>query len=1164
MPCRFAPATIISTKKELSKRKRGFGSLLACFRPTEAASDPDGVDGLGQHALVVRLSLAPCNTGARVLAPRPRITSGTLSHCGPITSGVLTTTVNTGAGTNTATVSAVGGGGDRSNRLLDLAWEGLPACVTVFTAEGAVAFQNAASRTYMGERVGCSTVRVAEGLAEIDGSCSELLRLLASRGSAAPMGSCSGRGGEAEVRLELEGREEGGEGGGGMLSRLFALDPSKQEQLLEATQLLGRRTARGAWEGIVRVPATLNPAGLPPTGADSSLYNSVNSRANARIARAATALLDAGGCNDSTVPTASPRRASTAQALRTPASPPDATLPHVSQDLLCMPSPDAASRQSFAAGGGRYARHGSPSGVTAPQWGSSGGPAVVGSPRQPDATAPPEDVQGVRLSTAVEEASGRTDGLLDVVVSLMAADAAAACDSAALSNSGCTSSRADVCSRVHSSTRRFTSMSPLATSTWGLMSPDATTARSTFTPASAGVDGAWSSPSHRGHQMERAASATTATTLPAGTSKLAAAAAAVLPSGSGRSAAGLPNGAILPTAAAAAASRGSSGGRGGEERPPSENMHTDQLGPLLDGLSMACSRRRATGAFGGSHSFTIRRPAPVLPPQTRPQPSSASLIPAPSARPCTDPPPHARHEVSRLLRSRSHATLNPGPAGPTAESRDEDSGPQRCEEHGFLGSAGSAPRPITYGGSIAMLRATRLSLVSPVAANNALAAAYMTHAPSSSYRSREGTDVLLSARARRGSALDMSSTGGVGPRILHFANSLRNATPSLASGQFSSRGGLSAASGPGSAVMTPTVGSVLLAELPDGGDAAEGAAGSATASAAHPQNQKPQNQPKPDAVLSRAISFLERSVDTLAKDGDVRPQQPAPSTLEQQQQVQAPPSPAGQGQGQGQAGTAQQAQHAGQPSAEQRQHAPPWKVTEAAEDVEEEAGGGRRDRAGPEPGLAWHEVRAAAVEDPDSGARYLVVMQRDVTAKVEAERHIAQVTILFADIQGFTPMCKQLPAAVVMKFLNDLFVRFDSLLDVHGVYKVETIGDCYVVAGGLIAEDADGMAAVQGGGVSDPRQADQVFSFAQAMLHAAAAVTLPTTGEPVRIRVGIHSGPVVSGVVGTRMPRFCLFGVRALSPDQRQGWAPTGGVEVKGKGRMDTFLWGGAEANSIE
>ncbi|KAG2493182.1 hypothetical protein HYH03_008602 [Edaphochlamys debaryana] len=305
--------------------------------------------------------------------------------------------------------------------------------------------------------------------------------------------------------------------------------------------------------------------------------------------------------------------------------------------------------------------------------------------------------------------------------------------------------------------------------------------------------------------------------------------------------------------------------------------------------------------------------------------------------------------------------------------------------------------------------------------------------------------------------------------------------------------------------------------------------------------------------------------------------------------------------------------------------------------------------------LAWHELRAMAVVDPSSGEAYLVLLQKDVTAKVEAERHIAQVTetehrlleqifprhvlaymteegaapqavpvppspmlsgsaghncqprpmdwrpcvrdctrlatwhpqvtILFADIQGFTPMCKQLAPTVVMKFLNDLFVRFDSLLDVYGVYKVETIGDCYVVAGGLIAEDADGMAAVTDS-ARDREQADKAFAFAQAMLRAARSVSMPTTGEPVRIRVGIHSGPVVSGVVGTRMPRFCLFGdtintasrmestsqagcvhvssdTYALLSTKDPGWAPTGGIEVKGKGLMETHLWAPPRSSKV-
>ncbi|GAX84207.1 hypothetical protein CEUSTIGMA_g11630.t1 [Chlamydomonas eustigma] len=140
------------------------------------------------------------------------------------------------------------------------------------------------------------------------------------------------------------------------------------------------------------------------------------------------------------------------------------------------------------------------------------------------------------------------------------------------------------------------------------------------------------------------------------------------------------------------------------------------------------------------------------------------------------------------------------------------------------------------------------------------------------------------------------------------------------------------------------------------------------------------------------------------------------------------------------------------------------------------------------------------------------------------------VTVLFADIVGFTAMGGQLTPQVVMQFLNSLFSKFDQLSKEMMVYKVETIGDCYMCATGLQHDDPD--------------HARTMVRFALAMQDAANQVLMPTTGMPVKIRVGIHSGSVLSGIVGTLRMRWCLFGDTVNTASRMESTGSPGRIQI--------------------
>uniref|UniRef100_A0A8C7DUJ1 Guanylate cyclase n=1 Tax=Oncorhynchus kisutch TaxID=8019 RepID=A0A8C7DUJ1_ONCKI len=140
-----------------------------------------------------------------------------------------------------------------------------------------------------------------------------------------------------------------------------------------------------------------------------------------------------------------------------------------------------------------------------------------------------------------------------------------------------------------------------------------------------------------------------------------------------------------------------------------------------------------------------------------------------------------------------------------------------------------------------------------------------------------------------------------------------------------------------------------------------------------------------------------------------------------------------------------------------------------------------------------------------------VVRSLKETGSVEPEL-FDEVTVYFSDIVGFTTLCHYSTPMEVVDMLNDIYKNFDRILDHHDVYKVETIGDAYMVASGLPRRNGN-------------RHAVDIAHMALDILAFVGTFQLQhLPGIPLWIRIGVHSGPCAAGVVGNKMPRYCLFG----------------------------------------
>lgn len=185
-------------------------------------------------------------------------------------------------------------------------------------------------------------------------------------------------------------------------------------------------------------------------------------------------------------------------------------------------------------------------------------------------------------------------------------------------------------------------------------------------------------------------------------------------------------------------------------------------------------------------------------------------------------------------------------------------------------------------------------------------------------------------------------------------------------------------------------------------------------------------------------------------------------------------------------------------------------------------------------------------------------LKRDPTTIAQSH---AAITVLFADIVDFTRLSTGADPAAIVNVLNDVFSDFDDLADRYRLEKIKTIGDAYMVVGGLPQPRPDHVEAV--------------VNFAIDILGVAGRYHA-WNGEPICLRVGIHTGPVVAGVIGrrkfiydlwgdtvntaSRMESLGLSNTIQVTEDVRQQlndryeFAPRGPIEVKGKGSMMTYL----------
>ena len=183
-------------------------------------------------------------------------------------------------------------------------------------------------------------------------------------------------------------------------------------------------------------------------------------------------------------------------------------------------------------------------------------------------------------------------------------------------------------------------------------------------------------------------------------------------------------------------------------------------------------------------------------------------------------------------------------------------------------------------------------------------------------------------------------------------------------------------------------------------------------------------------------------------------------------------------------------------------------------------------------------------------------------------RHGVDAAVMFADIINFTSLAEEAPPKAMVELLNEVFSKFDSMADFHHIEKIKTIGDAYMAAGGLLEHDGIDFAV-------DARDyTSAILRLALDMQKYMEELSVKKD-MPLKIHVGICSGPVVAGVIGTRKFIYDLWGDTVNTASRVTGEAKAGmifvdamtyrrtknmfefegpvSIEAKGKGKLDVY-----------